>query len=315
MNEDIFDPDPHVESTPGLLIVHSQFYQSQIHLGMFGFECQSNSSTARLAVINRIRSGISCVSICNQEPMSRYFDCDTSTKICRIFKDASIVASSSATSRVGSVHYTADLYTSHAQPCAPNNCEINRYLVCNVYSRCQCPTGMVWNAQLCVGEEKTTRSISPFLSIDTRQAVNAVFFVVVNNNFSYRWNTTGITVAANQLNMPISVAVNAVKTLYIRDFANNLVWQWLWTTSNATILAGNSNGAFGSGLSALNGPFGITLDSSGGVYVADARNNRVVLWRNGSSVGTMIAGTGKETPDNCVAQHMFKRGSARPPPS
>ena len=133
---------------------------------MFGFEYQSNISTARLAVINGVCSGILCASTCNQEPLCRYFDYDTSTKICRTFKDGSIVASLSATSRVGSVRYTSDLYASYGQSCASNNCETNRYLVCNVYSRCQCPTGLVWNTQLCASEEKTRRPITLRLFID-----------------------------------------------------------------------------------------------------------------------------------------------------
>ena len=121
-------------------------------LSIFGFKCQSNSSNAQLAVINDVYSGILCASTCNQEPLCRYFDYDTSTKVCRIFKDGSIVVSASTTSRVGSVRYISDLFTSYGQPCAWNNCEINRYMVCNIFSRCQCPAGLVWNAQICVGE-------------------------------------------------------------------------------------------------------------------------------------------------------------------
>ena len=128
----------------------------------------------------------------------------------------------------------------------------------------------------------------------------------MHNNFSYPWNITGITVAANQLNMPISVAVDASNTLYISSFGHNQVQKWPPAASNGTVVAGRSDGASGNGLSALNGPFGIAIDSSGGVYVADAWNNRVVLWRNGSSVGTIVGGTGKETRENCVVQHMYR---------
>jgi hypothetical protein len=158
-NEHIVDPPPHRYFALGVITVHSQFYQSQIHLSMFGFECQSNSSSGQLAIINGAHSSILCASSCNHQPLCRYFDYDTSMKVCLVFKDGSLVASSSATSRVGSVRYMPDLYTSYAQPCAWNNCEINRYMLCNAFSRCQCPTGLVWNVQISVGES-SLRSVS-----------------------------------------------------------------------------------------------------------------------------------------------------------
>ena len=123
-----------------------------MQMNMFGFECQSHSSTDRLAILNGVRSGISCASNCNQQPLCRYFDYDVSTAVCRIFMGCSVVASASSTSRVGTVRYKPDLYTSYGQPCAWNNCEINRYMVCNIANVYQCPSGLLWNTQTCVGE-------------------------------------------------------------------------------------------------------------------------------------------------------------------
>ncbi|CAF0814447.1 unnamed protein product [Adineta steineri] len=242
-------------------------------MSMFGFECQPYSSTDQLIILNNIRSGILCASNCNQQPLCHYFDYDVSTKIYRTFMDASIVASTSSSSRVGSVRYTPDLYSSYGQLCTPNNCEINRYLVCNNANRCQCPPGLVWNMEMCV----------------------------VTNNFSHYWNTTGNTVAgisgnagvtAEQLYKPISVAVDSTNTLYISDFGNNRVQKWLPGASNGTTVAGQSSGTSGSGLSDLYRPFQVAVDLNGGIFVADAWNNRVVYWSNGSYSGILIAGDG-----------------------
>ena len=100
--------------------------------------------------------------------------------------------------------------------------------------------------------------------------------------------------------------MDASKTLYVSVFANNQVQKWLPAASNGTIVAGRSNGAPGGGLSALNGPFGIAVDSSGGIYVADAWNNRIVLWRNGSTSGRIVAGTGKKTREECIVYNSLR---------
>ncbi len=121
-----------------------------------------------------------------------------------------------------------------------------------------------------------------------------MFFIVVNN-FSYNWNTTGITVADNQLNMPISVTIDSSNTLYISDFGNNQIQKWLPGASNGTVVAGRSDGNSGSGLSELDGPFEIVVDSNSGIYVADAWNNRIVYWSNDSSSGIIVAGTGRKS--------------------
>ena len=109
-------------------------------------------------------------------------------------------------------------------------------------------------------------------------------------------------VAGDQLDMPIAVAVDASQALYISEFGNSRVQKWLWGATNGTTVAGRVDGISGSGLSELDGPFDIAIDSSGGVYVADAWNNRIVYWSNGSSVGTMVAGTGKRTEHTCFVQ-------------
>jgi hypothetical protein len=145
-----------------------------------------------------------------------------------------------------------------------------------------------------------------------------LFLLVVNDNFSYRWNTTGITVAgiggspgvaAHKLNMPTFVAVDTSKTLYISEYGNNRVQKFLPGAANGTTVAGNSNGTAGSGLSDLYHPYGIAIDSAGGVYIADSWNHRIVYWGNGSSMGTRVAGTGKRTEQKGRIQSALLYGS------
>ena len=157
--------------------MQTQLYQSQIHLSMLGFECQSNSSTGQLAIFNGVRSDILCASYCNQQPLCRYFDFDTWNEVCRIFKDGSIVASASVTSRVGSVRYMPDLYSSYGQPCAWNTCQINRYLVCHFYNRCQCPPGLMWNTQICVGKRARKSSLLSIFTLPRDPQGSHLYFL------------------------------------------------------------------------------------------------------------------------------------------
>lgn len=211
--------------------------------------------------------------------------------------DCSIVVSSSSTSKVGSVRYATDLYSSYGQPCTWDTCQANRYLTCNIGNRCQCPAGLIWSSQICAGKS---------LFVKARLNHNADLFILcyLVNNFSYNWLSTGITVAgttgspgvsANQLHHPAGVIVDASNTLYIVDTGNNRIQRYLPGTLNGTTVAGQSNGAAGSGLSDLRGPVDMVIDSNGSIYIADTLNHRVFYWNNGSSAGDMIAGNGKKS--------------------
>jgi len=60
-----------------------------------------------------------------------------------------------------------------------------------------------------------------------------------------------------------------------------------WYTSGS-IVAGT--GSAGSGSTELNNPYGLALDSSNSLYVADRSNHRVQKYQAGSLVGTTVAG-------------------------
>ncbi|HWY10459.1 MAG TPA: T9SS type A sorting domain-containing protein [Bacteroidia bacterium] len=105
----------------------------------------------------------------------------------------------------------------------------------------------------------------------------------------------GSTAAAAQLNNPIGVAVDVSANVYIADFYNNRIRK-VNTAGVISTLAGTGVAGFsGDGGTAtaaqLNNPYGVAVDVSANVYVADYYNNRI---RKVSTAGVIstYAGTG-----------------------
>jgi sugar lactone lactonase YvrE len=105
----------------------------------------------------------------------------------------------------------------------------------------------------------------------------------------------GPAVAA-KLNRPCAVAVDREGNLYIADYMNHRVRK-VGRDGTITTLAGTGEpGSAGDGGPAakaqLQGPYGVSVDRHGNVYVADQRNNRV---RKVAPDGTLstVAGNGK----------------------
>lgn len=120
--------------------------------------------------------------------------------------------------------------------------------------------------------------------------------------FSFRWNATAITVAgvtgtvgtgSNQLDHPLCITISSSNELYVVDNTNHRVQKWVVGSSSGTTVAGQATGVIGSGLSYLNYPSDVVIGPGNKVYVVDLGNSRVVSWSNGSSSGTLLAGTGK----------------------
>ncbi|CAF2529142.1 unnamed protein product [Rotaria sp. Silwood2] len=124
---------------------------------------------------------------------------------------------------------------------------------------------------------------------------------------TFRWNSTGITiagngtpgVAANEFNYPFILALDSLNTLYIGDLNNSRVQKWASNTWVGTTAAGQANGTSGSSSYYLSKAGGFAVDSSGNVYIADISgtlyiadtlNRRVVRYLAGASSGTIVAG-------------------------
>ena len=79
---------------------------------------------------------------------------------------------------------------------------------------------------------------------------------------------------------PSAIALAADGTLYITDSDNHLIRKWNPKTKIITAIAGNGQAQFtGDGgpasSASLNYPFGVALDASGNIYIADTFNHRI----------------------------------------
>lgn len=128
------------------------------------------------------------------------------------------------------------------------------------------------------------------------------------------WNSTGKTVAGqtgvfnatnNTLNRPESIAIDSSKALYIVDTFNHRVQKWQVNQSSGITVAGQTNGTDGLGLDSLFYPNTIIMDSMGRFYVSEGANNRVTRFDNGSKIGTIVTGDGKNAFE-IFSQNIFR---------
>src|SRR5664280_632792 len=105
------------------------------------------------------------------------------------------------------------------------------------------------------------------------------------------YNKGGIS--ANSLAYPFGVALDSSGNLYVADYPNSRVLFYPSGSTTATRVYGQggsftTNNPNNGGVSAnsLYGPYGVALDSSGNLYVADAENRRVLFYHSGSTTAT-----------------------------
>src|SRR5205823_1064587 len=104
---------------------------------------------------------------------------------------------------------------------------------------------------------------------------------------------------AASLNFPISVAVDEDRNLYIADSLNHRIRKVASATGSITTVAGSGRFGFsGDGgpatAASLWFPDGITLDSSGNLFIADTFNNRIRNVVAATGIITTLAGNGSE---------------------
>ncbi|CAF4123188.1 unnamed protein product, partial [Rotaria sordida] len=86
-----------------------------------------------------------------------------------------------------------------------------------------------------------------------------------------------------QLNYPIGIYLDlSSNSLFIVNYNSNNVVRWVLGANSWTIIAGSSSGINGTSSTLLYRPIGITVDSMGNVYVADAYNHRIQFFLAGS---------------------------------
>ena len=114
----------------------------------------------------------------------------------------------------------------------------------------------------------------------------------------------GLGTATGQFTEPIGVAVDSSGDVYVTDHANNRVQKFRIAQTNGTWAATfvTAWGTQGSGNGQFNLPYGITVDATGNLWVADGFNGRVqkfnsagafqsVLGAKGSAPGQFIVAT------------------------
>ena len=127
-----------------------------------------------------------------------------------------------------------------------------------------------------------------------RKVSAAGIITTVAGSGSCGYSGDGGRATSAQLYLPVGVAVDASGNLYIGDTSNNRVRKVSAAGIITTVAGNGSSGYFGDGGPAtsaqLNAPYGVAVDASGNVYIADGGNNRV---RKVSAAGTIttVAGT------------------------
>ena len=96
---------------------------------------------------------------------------------------------------------------------------------------------------------------------------------------------------------PNGVAFDASENMYIPDLYNNRIRMVTKSTGIITTVAGNGiQGYTGDGGPATSAglylPYGIAVDASGNIYIADALNERVRMVTKSSGIITTVAGNG-----------------------
>jgi uncharacterized protein (TIGR03437 family) len=152
------------------------------------------------------------------------------------------------------------------------------------------PSGVVVNTSGSVYIADTSNS-------RIRKVSAAGIITTVAGNGAEGYSGDGGPATSAQLFYPSGVALDASGNLYIADQNNNRIRKVSATGIITTVAGNGAEGYSGDGGSAtsaqLNVPFGVAVDASGNIYIADSNNNRI---RKVSATGiiTTVAGNGAQ---------------------
>jgi sugar lactone lactonase YvrE len=117
--------------------------------------------------------------------------------------------------------------------------------------------------------------------------------VIGQTNFTFTGGGAGV----NNLNWPHDLCFDSTGKLYVADTGNNRVVAYAPGSTTITDVYGQfgnfySNVANNGGLSAdsLSAPRGVSVDSSGNLYISDYSNNRVLFYNAGSNTPSRVYG-------------------------
>jgi sugar lactone lactonase YvrE len=127
-------------------------------------------------------------------------------------------------------------------------------------------------------------------------ALTGIITTIAGTGLAGYGGDNGAAISA-KLNYPSSVCVDDSGSIYLTDRMNNRVRKINWKTGIITTIAGNGTlGYSGDGGPAtaaeLASPFGLNLDKTGNVYVADGSNNRLRKINVSTGIISTVAGNG-----------------------
>jgi len=131
--------------------------------------------------------------------------------------------------------------------------------------------------------------------------IDTIIYSVTNSCGTATTYTVVTVNALPSVSISGNLCANSADTLNSTISLDSIVWantgsivqtNTLARNLNAVTVAGQSDGASGSGASQLNTSLGVYVDGSGNIYVADQGNNRVQEWAPGATSATTVAGNG-----------------------
>lgn len=145
------------------------------------------------------------------------------------------------------------------------------------------------------GDKKGNFYIADLINRRIRMVNTSGIISTFAGNGTYGYSGNGGPATAAELGSPYRVAIDTADNVYIADQADDVIWQ-VNTTGIINVIAGiGSSGYSGDNGPAtaaeLKNPYGLSVDISGNVYIADCGNNRI---RKVSTSGiiTTVAGNG-----------------------
>ncbi|HUR60227.1 MAG TPA: SMP-30/gluconolactonase/LRE family protein [Opitutaceae bacterium] len=129
------------------------------------------------------------------------------------------------------------------------------------------------------------------------RANNRIQRITSSGAFVLKWGVGGS--GPGELNQPVGIAADAAGNVYVTDRGNHRVHKFHVQGSGATAQVQHvmTWGGQGSGHGQFDGPYGITLDAAGNLWVADTMNHRLQKFdTNGNflgAVGSFGSGNGQ----------------------